>query len=169
MRYDPLKMYVVSTLCSGHNAEISRYIGHLQNVITRWILKITPHILVSYTIIYTLPCPIVFGAIDKFSFFYPKCKLSDTPDCDWHVTEFIPIADTFRNDVLCNIFQKVSREWLNEIHACLMWFYKHGNRVALWWLLGQHTQFRHWDKQYAQFFTIYIYLSGGHLVQKKKQ
>ena len=35
-------------------------------------------------------------------------------------TVAIPIADTFRNNVLCNIFQKVSWEWLNEIHACLM-------------------------------------------------
>ena len=35
MRCDPLKMYVISTLCSVHNAKISRYIGLLQNVITR--------------------------------------------------------------------------------------------------------------------------------------
>ena len=36
-----IKMYVISPLCSVHSAKISRHIGLLQNVITRWILKIT--------------------------------------------------------------------------------------------------------------------------------
>ena len=124
----PIKMHpgVISTLCSVHNAKISCHIELLQNVITRRILKITHQYLVSYTIIYTLPCPIVFGAIDIFLIFDPKCKLSDTPDCDWHVStkleiflevfKFLPFKtwNVPTRDILVNIF--LSKMLFTEAH-----------------------------------------------------
>ena len=88
MRYDPLKMYVISTWCSGHNAEIYRCIGLFQNVITRWILKITQQYFgfIHYTCynLYSSMSNCFWG--HRYIFIFdPKCKLSDTPDCDWHV------------------------------------------------------------------------------------
>ena len=80
----PIKMYVISTLCSVHNAKISRHIGLLQNVITRWILKITQQYFgfIHYNIYSSMSnC---FWCHRNIFIFDPKCKLSDTPDCDWH-------------------------------------------------------------------------------------
>ena len=145
MRCDPLKMHVISTLCSDHNAKISRHIGLLQNVITRWILKITQQYFgfIHYYLYSSMSnC---FRGHRLIFIFDLKCKLSDTPDCDWHAS---------------GVKIQVNNDWILYFNGDFLY---HGVKRKLYcycgrncsccppwniWLLSRNlviTQFSNWD------------------------
>ena len=82
-------MHVI--LCSVRDADMSPLTALLQNGITHKISKITSQYFgfINYNLYYSI-CNSFNDNTTNF-IFNPKCKPSDTPDCDWHVTSQIPV------------------------------------------------------------------------------